>query len=75
MSNTATKEAKSNPECPSCGAVLTRILASCRYTIEHSEEQCSWVKDEGSTTYVCGNCMEELNTHDIEDILRQVDEL
>jgi len=62
-------------ECPSCGKELTRILSDHRYDIRYDEEQGKWVKEIGEGIYVCGLCLEELDTHDIEDILRQVDEL
>ena len=62
-------------ECTSCGAEVTEILARHTYTISHSEEQGKWVKDCGDVTYSCGTCLEELDSRDIEDVLRQVDEL
>lgn len=62
-------------ECNSCGMKLTGILADHNYSIKYDEEQKKWVKDCGDVKYVCGNCLEELDTRDIEDILRQVDEL
>lgn len=69
------KEIKDNPTCLSCGAVLTEILASHDYSIEHSDEQDKWIKNTGDVTYLCANCQEELDIHDIEGILHQVDEL
>lgn len=62
-------------ECPSCGAEVTEILARHEYTISYSEEQGKWVKDVGEAGYSCGNCLGNLEPRDIEDILRQVDEL
>lgn len=62
-------------ECPSCGKEPTEILATHSYSIEYDEEQGKWLKKDGEPVYVCGLCLEELDTRDIEDILRQVDEL
>ncbi len=62
-------------QCPYCGAELTEILACYNYAIEYSEEQERWVKSIGSVVYSCSNCTDELDTHQIEDVLRQVDEL
>lgn len=62
-------------ECNSCDKVLTGILAQNTYSIRYDEEQKKWVKECGEATYVCSNCLEELDSRDIEDILRQVDEL
>lgn len=62
-------------ECPSCGMELTKILACHEYAIKYDEEQKKWVRDEGEVGYSCGNCLQSLDTRDIEDILRQVDEL
>ena len=62
-------------ECVSCGEDLTEILAAHNYSIKYDEEQGKWVKDVGEVVYVCGLCLQELDTRDIEDILRQVDEL
>lgn len=62
-------------KCPHCGAVLDDVLASHNYSITYSSEQEKWVKSEGNVEYRCGNCIEELDIHDIEDILKQVDEL
>ena len=62
-------------KCPSCDAEVTTILASHDYTIELNSETGQWVKDVGEAMYVCGSCLQELSVHDIEDILRQVDEL
>ena len=60
-------------ECPSCGVEIATVLAQHSYSIKWNEEQ--WVKSVGEVEYRCSNCLEELDTHDIEDILRQVDEL
>jgi len=62
-------------ECPSCGGEPTTILATHSYSIEYSKEQGKWVKRNDYVVYACGICLEELDTHDIEDVLRQVDEL
>lgn len=62
-------------ECPFCGAIVTEILASHDYTIEQNSETEQWVKTEGTASYSCGNCLDEFGIHDIEDILKQVDEL
>lgn len=62
-------------ECPSCGKKLAGILARHDYPIDYNEEQKKWVKECGDVRYACGSCLEELDTRDIEDILRQVDEL
>jgi len=62
-------------KCPYCGAELTEIVVVDNYTIDYSEEQGKWVKQIGEATYSCGNCEVILRTDDIEDILRQVDEL
>ena len=62
-------------ECPSCGKEPTAILADHRYDIRYDEEQGKWVKETGEVAYVCGLCLEEIDTRDIEDILKQVDEL
>ena len=61
--------------CADCVAELTEILGSHNYSISYDKEQKKWVKEVGEATYVCGNCYNELNTCEIEDILRQVDEL
>ena len=62
-------------QCPSCGAELTEILAKHEYSIELNSETGQWGRGEGDVIYTCGNCSEELGFHDIEDILKQVDEL
>jgi len=62
-------------ECSYCGANVTEILATHTYTISYDEDQEKWVRGCGDVVYVCGNCMDELDSHDIEDVLRQVDEL
>jgi len=62
-------------ECVSCGGEPTEILANHNYSIRYDEEQSKWVKETGEVVYVCGLCLQELDTHDIEDILKQVDEL
>ena len=61
--------------CGSCGAVLSEIMVTHNYTIEYSEEQEAWVKTVGEAFYSCGNCEVVLDTNDLTDILRQVDEL
>ena len=67
--------AEPKAECSSCGGEPTQIYASHNYSIEYDEEQGKWVKEVGEAVYVCGLCLQELDTRDIEDILRQVDEL
>jgi len=68
--------AKPEVVCPSCGGKPTEIRASHDYTIRYDEKQSRWIKEIGEVTYVCGLCLEELDVHiDIEDVLRQVDEL
>ncbi len=62
-------------ECPSCGAILTEIQANHNYLIELSGETNKWGKSDGCVEYTCGNCHGVLGIHDIEDILKQVDEL
>jgi len=62
-------------ECTSCGREPTTILAAHNYSIKYDEEQGKWVKETGEVIYVCGLCLQEIDTRDIEDILRQVDEL
>ena len=62
-------------ECQSCGEEVTDILAAHNYSIYWDKEQGKWVKSDGTAVYVCSHCLEELDIHDIEDILRQVDEL
>ena len=62
-------------ECPSCGGEPTVIIATHSYTIEYSEEQNKWIKRNDYVVYACGICLDDIDTRDIEDILRQVDEL
>jgi len=62
-------------ECTSCGAEITEILARHEYTIRLDEEQDKGVKEEGEVIYSCGNCLQMVDTCDIEDALKQVDEL
>lgn len=62
-------------KCVDCDREITQILASHTYTIKYDEEQGKWVKEVGVVHYICGGCINELDTRDIEDILRQVDEL
>ena len=62
-------------QCPSCGAEFTEILARHEYLIEYNDELKRWVKSVGYVFYGCGNCTEELDFHDIEDALKQADEL
>lgn len=62
-------------KCPSCGGEITEILACHTYTISYNTEQGKWLKETGGVVYNCAICMDELGIHDIEDILRQVDEL
>ena len=62
-------------DCPSCDKELTTILAQHEYTIRYDKEQEKWVKSDGDAEYACSSCLERLDIHDIEDILRQVDEL
>ena len=61
--------------CPSCEKELTTILARHEYTIKFDTDQAKWVKEIGDAEYACNSCLETLVTTDIEDILRQVDEL
>lgn len=61
--------------CPSCGAIVTEILAEHHYTIELQSETGIWIKYVGEVTYSCGNCIEDFDLHDIANILEQVDEL
>ncbi len=62
-------------ECPHCERELLLILSEHGYNIKYDKEQGKWIKRDDSVEYRCSNCLEELDTHDIEDILRQVDEL
>ena len=62
-------------QCPNCNAELTEIIAEHTYAIEYSEEQGRWTKSTGDVEYRCAICTDELSTTDIEDILKQVDEL
>lgn len=62
-------------KCPNCGIVLTEIHASHDYTIELNKETQSWVKHDVAVEYTCEWCRDVLAVHDIEDILKQVDEL
>ena len=64
-----------NVECPSCGKEPTEIYAVHNYSIKYDYEQGQWVKETGEVIYVCGLCLQEVDTHDIESILKQVDEL
>ena len=61
--------------CPQCERELKTVLALHRYNIKYDEEQKKWIKSCGEAEYACSMCLERLDTHDIEDILRQVDEL
>ncbi len=62
-------------QCPVCGAELTEILIVHHYSLDYSEEQEKWVKNDNGAYYNCGNCLEELEFSAIEDILKQVGEL
>lgn len=61
--------------CQYCGKEPKLILASHDYDIKYDEVQKKWVKSTGDVVYNCGECHQELSVHDIEDILKQVDEL
>ncbi len=67
--------AESKIECQSCGEEVTDILAAHNYSIYWDKEQGKWGKSDGTAVYVCSHCLEELGICDIEDILKQVDEL
>ena len=60
-------------QCTNCGAELTEILATHNYTIEEHGE--GWVKQVGEVTYSCTNCEGIIVVNEIQDILKQVDEL
>lgn len=62
-------------QCPRCGAENPEVLARHDYSIEYEETLRRWVKTEGGVTYSCGNCLAILETNEITDILKQVDEL
>jgi len=62
-------------KCTDCGAENPTIDASHHYSISYDKEQGKYVKDEGQVLYSCGECHTDLDTTDIEDILKQVDEL
>lgn len=62
-------------ECPHCGAELTEITVIHNYSIVYDKEQGKWVKQVGEVIYSCGDCEVILDIHNIEDILKQVDEL
>ncbi len=61
--------------CPECGKELLTILAKHEYNIKCDKEQGKWVKQDINVDYACSTCLESLGPLDIEDILRQVDEL
>ncbi len=62
-------------QCPNCGAENPEISACHTYIIEYSTEQEKWVKGIGGAEYTCTNCSEELSGDELDDVLRQVDEL
>ena len=62
-------------ECPNCGAENPEIIADHRYLIAYNEEQGKYLKDDGEVTYSCNQCSELLGIADIQDALREVDEL
>lgn len=61
--------------CPVCEGASTEIEVVHVYTLKYDEAQDKWVKSEGDVRYGCGMCALMLDIHDIEDILREVDEL
>ena len=62
-------------QCPTCRAEITKVFASHRYSITYCEASQQWVKSTGEAEYTCGTCLGDLDIHDIEDILKLVDEL
>ncbi len=62
-------------QCPSCKAENPEILARHNYTISYSEDQTKWVKNTGYVFYNCRNCEGPLELDEIEEALKQVDEL
>lgn len=60
--------------CPVCKKELSIIHATHVYDITLCRPD-DWSRDEGSVEYKCGHCEELLSTNEIEDILKQVDEL
>jgi hypothetical protein len=64
-------------QCPHCGQEVTEIMATHEYAIRFNHIWSRWVKDNGEVTYrhYASGCMEALDTSEIADILKQVDEL
>ena len=60
--------------CPECGEELL-IRASHSYSISYDKEQGKYVKDDGTVIYWCDECCEILKVSEIEEALKQVDEL
>lgn len=60
-------------ECPAGGHPLKTINATHEYRIHQEEGKCR--KTVGLVTYQCETCNAILSVGEIEDILRQVDEL
>lgn len=58
------------PNCRGCDKPLTVIRGTDSYTIELVDGE--WQKSEDASNLVCGNCYEELEHREIEDILRAV---
>ena len=62
-------------KCPHCERTLESICASHDYMINLVPNTDLYSKTVGDVDYVCGECLGTLAISDIEDILRQVDEL
>ena len=69
------KQEKAIFTCGDCDTENPKILAIYRYTITYDKEQGKYVKRDDSVEYACGECLEELDIHDIEVVLKSVDEL
>lgn len=64
-------------QCPHCNQEVTEIMTTHEYAIRYDSIRGRWVKDGGEVTYrhYASECMGALDTGEIADILKQVDEL
>lgn len=62
-------------KCPNCEEEIIGVSATHDYSIELDPDTNQYTKHDISTEYVCQACGNGLGISDIEDILKQVDEL
>lgn len=58
------------PKCGNCGEPLTKIVGLDAYHILFKDGQ--WHKEEAASRFFCGKCLCEIESTDIEDIMKAV---